>query len=327
MKKIINNLVAVFFIVVFCFLTGEAIIRIFYRCLFNYNMEMWRYAAELKKPLPYDNLPFHHFPNKQGSYYGVDIKTNSLGFRDYEYSIEKPSGKKRILFLGDSFTLGWGVPFDHTFSKQLEATLNKKDDSYQVINMGIGNYNSIMEVELFKLKGLMLNPDLVILMYFINDAEPTPKRMSALGYFFKKHSYLYGFLFDRYSKLKARFNKNFSWQNYYSQLYSRESANLSANKKAIKELFDLCEQAGIKVLVVNIPELHKLKDYPFSFAGEYIKSLALEADVPFLDMLNSFVDYGPELLWVSPEDSHANVKTNTIIAGQIYKKMQEDNLI
>jgi len=287
---------------------------------------MWRYAAEIKKPLRYENLPFHHFPYKEGNYYGVNIKTNSMGFRDYEYDIKKPLGKKRIVVLGDSFTLGWGVPFNDLFTKQLERMINQYDDRVEVINLGTGNYNSIMEVELFKLKGLILNPDLVILMYFINDAEPIPRRMTAMEYFFKKHSFLFGFLFDRFIKLKIIFDRNFDWRQYYRQLYDRESDALRMNKKSLIELCKICREQNIRLLIVNIPELHRLKEYPFAFVTNYIQTLADEEKVPFVDLLSAFADCDPQSLWVSSEDPHANSKANSIIATEIYKKIGQDML-
>ena len=82
-----------------CLVVSEILTRVFYDRLRNYNTEMCRYAAELKKPLSCENLPFHHRPNKEGSFYGVDIKINSLGLRDYEYSIEKPPNKKSTVKL------------------------------------------------------------------------------------------------------------------------------------------------------------------------------------------------------------------------------------
>ncbi len=297
-------------------------IRVCYKYLSNYNMEMWRYAAELKLPMPYSQLPFHHFPNKKGHYYGVDININSLGFRDREYTIEKTKNKKRIIFLGDSHTFGWGVPFEGLFTKQLEKMLNKKGDKYEVINMGVGNYNSTMELELFKLKGLKLDPDMVILMYFINDVEPIPRKKSFSEYFIIKHSYFFAFLFDRFSKSITRFDKNFTWDKYYSALYSsKNSQNLASNRKSIKELVELCKKNNIEILIVNIPELHMLKEYPFPYATEYIRGLAKEEDVPFLDLLPSFTEYEPKSLWVSLEDPHVNAKAHAIIAQQIYKEI------
>lgn len=55
------------------------------------------------------------------------------------------------MFIGDSFTLGWGVHFDSTFSQLIQKDL--KSQSIETINLGIGNYNAVMEVELFKKKG------------------------------------------------------------------------------------------------------------------------------------------------------------------------------
>ena len=283
---------------------------------------MWRYAAEIKQPLPYKDLPFYHFPNREGHYYGVSIKTNSLGLRDFEYSIEKPENVKRIIFLGDSFTFGWGVPIDSLYSKQVEKMLNGKDGKVEVINMGVGNYNSIMEVELFKLKGLELDPDMVVLMYFINDTEPVPQIKSRVEYYLLRHSYFMAFLFDRLVKIKTHFDKDFEWSKYYRSLYSDENAeNMAATKKAIEELIKICSKNDIKLLIVNIPELRSLKDYQFSEATEYIQSLAEEQKVPFLDLLPALVGHEEESLWVSPEDPHASELANGIIAAEIYNKI------
>ena len=305
---------------------GEITVRFSYNYLKNYNMEMWRYASEIKQPLPFKNLPFYHYPNKEGYYYGVDVKTNSLGLRDYEYSSEKPKNIKRIIFLGDSFTFGWGVPLDKLYSKQVEKMLNRKQKKIEVINLGIGNYNSIMELELLKQKGLMLDPDMVVLMYFVNDTEPVPRIKSKIEYLLFKHSYFMAFLFDRFVRLKTSLDKNFEWSQYYLSLYSQEnSENLARNKEAIKELIEICKRNGIKLLIVNIPELRMLEEYQFHQATMYIETLATEGGVPFLDLLPSLVGHKAESLWVSVEDPHASAFANGIIAKQIYKKISENS--
>ena len=126
MKKVIVNLLLISGSVLFCFIAGEFMIRFFHNSLSSYNLEMWRYAADLKEPYDNPELPFHHYPKKRGHYYGVDVQINSQGLRDREFSIRKPKDVKRIIFLGDSFTLGWGVPFDSMYSKKLEHELNKR---------------------------------------------------------------------------------------------------------------------------------------------------------------------------------------------------------
>ena len=100
MKQVFFNLLLLLFSILCCLLLGEAVIRSINHYRPNYDFEMWRYASELKQRLPYAKLPFHHFPNREGRYYGAEIRTNSLGFRDREYSIQKPGGRKRIIVLG-----------------------------------------------------------------------------------------------------------------------------------------------------------------------------------------------------------------------------------
>ncbi len=322
-KKLLVILISIFIAVVLC----EVFLRIFYNSYKNYNLEMWRYAVELKKPLSETKLPFHHYSNSSGNYYGIDITTNSFGFRGSEISKEKNDSIDRILFIGDSFTLGWGVPFDSICSKVLEKKLNYSKINYEVINTGIGNYNSIMEVELFKLKGLELKPNIVILMFFVNDVEPIPK-VSRLESSFIRNSYLFAFLFDKIQKISVLMNKHNNWKNYYKKLYFNENIDaLIQNKESLYELINICKQEHINLIIVNIPELHELKEYPLNISTQYIENIATEKNVRFIDLLDYLQDYKPESLWISQEDVHANAKANYIFANTIYEKLLEWELI
>lgn len=100
--------------------------------------------------------------------YNTSIKVNSLGWRDKEYSIEKPENTTRIIVLGDSFVFGEGVEENESWTNILEETLNqnpKKETNYEVISMGIGGYTTDSEFLHYKNKGIKYNPYLVILGY------------------------------------------------------------------------------------------------------------------------------------------------------------------
>jgi lysophospholipase L1-like esterase len=314
--------------VIVCLVGGELAVRAAYDRFRDYNMEMWRYASELKLPLDGERLPFHHRPDRAGDFYGVEIRTNSFGLRDREYTIDKPQGTERIVVLGDSFTLGWGVPLEDVFSKRLERLLNQDGARYQVINMGIGNYNTTMEVELFKWKGLDLDPDIVILAYFVNDTESIPAAKPAVMYALVRNSYFCAFLFDRMTRLRSRFISDFTWTSYYRSLYSPEnSSNLTRTRESLMELIELCDAGGIDLLIVSIPELREVGDYRFSYATEYVRGLAQEGGVPFLDLLPALSAHEPESLWVSPEDPHANGLANAIFAEEIYNRITTDGVV
>src|SRR4030095_14083069 len=98
---------------------------------------------------------------------------NSFGFRDREFSLQKPPGTFRILMLGDSYTFGIGSNLEDTFSKQLEKRLNAKGggERFEVINGGCSSYSPILEYLFLVSKGLQVNPDLVILNYDLSDVQ------------------------------------------------------------------------------------------------------------------------------------------------------------
>ena len=66
----------------------------------DFSMEMWKYAVRLKRPVPDPNLSFSHAPNSEAFLMGADVKINSHGLRDNEYSLTKPPGTYRIMMLG-----------------------------------------------------------------------------------------------------------------------------------------------------------------------------------------------------------------------------------
>lgn len=98
--------------------------------------------------------------------------TNSFGFRDHEFSLDKPPGIFRIIVLGDSLTFGWWEQIDETYPKVLERLLNEnplRPLKFEVYNLGIGGYNSTQELALLRTRALRFRPDLVIVGFCLND--------------------------------------------------------------------------------------------------------------------------------------------------------------
>ncbi len=299
----------------------EGGVRLAYPYIANYNLEMWRYFAEIKRPLSQEKLPFFHYPNRQGNYYGIQVKTNSHGYREREFSLQKPVGTKRVVLLGDSITLGWGVSAEETMAKVLETQLRKDDSNWEVLNMGVGNYNSMMEVALFKKIGIQAQPDIAILIHFVNDAEPVP-HLAPWLYPLRRASYLMALCFDTYTKLRPCIDPDFRWKDYYQNLYTSHNPALSGNRAALQELAALCKAQDIELLFVNFPELHQLAPYPFPETTAYVAQLAQENALPFVDLLSCFEKEPPESLWVSGEDTHGNGKANRIAAHALYQALR-----
>jgi len=89
------------------------------------------YHHDLKKNFIEDN----YFQFKK-----YKIITNSLGFKDSKIrNIEKNSPKRRIIFIGDSFTEGVGLNYENTFVGIIDKYLSKY--SILVLNAGVSSYS------------------------------------------------------------------------------------------------------------------------------------------------------------------------------------------
>ena len=75
----------------------------------QFDLEMWKYARDVKQLSADPLLAHEHAPNRVAVLMGVDFQTNSKGLRDREFSYDRQPGTLRILMLGNSLTVGWGV--------------------------------------------------------------------------------------------------------------------------------------------------------------------------------------------------------------------------
>jgi len=100
----------------------------------------------------------------------IRFKINGQGMRascDYPYN--KPLGVKRILSLGDSFTVGYEVDNNETFSSVIERELRSRGVAIEVLNAGVSGYSTAEECLYLERELLRYDPDLVLVSFFAND--------------------------------------------------------------------------------------------------------------------------------------------------------------
>jgi hypothetical protein len=93
--------------------------------------------------------------------FSIGLSVNSAGLRDDEASLDAP----RIVVLGDSQAMGWGVDQEQTFAKLIEA-----ETGHKTLNAGISSYGTARELLMLRrldLRGVHT----VILQYSDNDAR------------------------------------------------------------------------------------------------------------------------------------------------------------
>jgi hypothetical protein len=96
-------------------------------------------------------------------------RVNSQGMFGVERPVRKPEGLRRILLLGDSIL----EPDDKTADELMNARLEKlyPPGTTEVLNLGVGGYNTLMEVERLKVRGLPYEPDVVVMIFVENDFD------------------------------------------------------------------------------------------------------------------------------------------------------------
>jgi len=103
---------------------------------------------------------------------------NNLGFRDRDRIAQKPEETFRVLGIGDSFVYGAVAPEDN-FLQVAEAELNSlKAPGSQHVDiplLGCPGWSIENEVGLLKSQGLEMQPDLVVINFFVgNDVTGIP---------------------------------------------------------------------------------------------------------------------------------------------------------
>jgi lysophospholipase L1-like esterase len=158
------------------------------------------------KVSPYKNVVYDLIPNIKAYYARQWVHMNSDGFRDREYEISKPPGVMRILGIGDSVMFGQGVSQEKMYLTVLEKRLNQmyKSVKWEVINAGIPGYNTVMEVESLKEKGLKYGPDIVIIGFVGNDFCMPNFIVKRENYLTFKKSFLHEFIRKKIRLLRLK---------------------------------------------------------------------------------------------------------------------------
>ena len=128
--------------------------------------EVWAVNGWIVDPL----LGWALTPRVTSNHGGALARANRLGLRDEEMPVAKPPDEIRLLAIGDSTVLGFGIVREQTFSEQLEVLLKKRSGrAVQVINAGVPGYSSCQSMLYLRERGLALSPDVVIVETNFND--------------------------------------------------------------------------------------------------------------------------------------------------------------
>lgn len=138
---------------------GASLDTPFYGYMEHDSLKGWKASPNLRNFVGAKN------PNKNHK----RVSTNSKGMRgDKDFSYAKTIDKKRILFLGDSFTFGDEVNDNENYPYFVQQFLGT---SYEVMNMGMNGYGHDQMLLWLKEEGLKYKADKIILGFMPLDIK------------------------------------------------------------------------------------------------------------------------------------------------------------
>lgn len=242
------------------------------------------------------------------------VRTNSLGYRGPEPG---PKTARRVLFLGDSITLGDYLDEEDTFVRRVETLGRSRGTLLQTLNAGVPGIGLADELAILLETGLSSEPDDVVLGFYLNDVQPS--RGMALTHRppLVRSSRLLGSLAEAAARWRSRVEPLPDtvppetlavWREQIQQRFAGRTEPLIPTAAAfvedwgsawadgawerleplLEEMARATERRGIRLLVVAFP-LEDQVDVPSTAAVDHpqleLKRVGARLGVPVLDLL------------------------------------------
>lgn len=241
--------------------------------------------------LVFEPVPGLRHDGDPGGFYEYRGRSNSLGYRDREHSVEKPPGTYRIAVLGDSIAAGYRIErTEDAFPALLEAMLRARGLPVEVLSFGVTGYNTAQEVETLRARALRFDPDLVLLAYCHNDRRPPdPRILQGLREAQGGRRVVPLSLVDRRLAWSALY-RFLRFQVLASAQEDAGAAGEEAVARALDELAGMSRREGFEVLLAVFPYLPKLYDREHARQHARLAEIARRNGFHHLDLRPAFRD-------------------------------------
>jgi hypothetical protein len=248
-------------------------------------------------------------------------RTNADGLRDAPRG-ERRAGVARVLVFGDSYTFGWGVADSEPYPQRAEALLRADGLAVEVINAGVPGYNTEQEALLLAALLPRHRPDMVVLGYVVNDAEPQNNVPQPPGATYRwALSWAWE---DAREQVMRRLAGSPSWSSprkwevsfSYLMGFRAGSRKWRASRDAFLRIAAECRNAGVPLVVMTLPDVTQELDdrYPFGPIHDAVAEWSREAGVECEDVMRVVRGRDHRQLWI-PTDGHPNAAAHDLFAG------------
>ena len=237
---------------------------------------------------------------------------NRNAFRDNEvYYRELLPGRRRISFVGDSFTAGHGIKNEEDRFVNILRRAHPDWDIYILAKLGYDTGDELNLLDYLLKSHWQI--DQVVLVYCLNDiSDLMPERLEAFrrlntqieqSSWLVKNSYLVNTVAHRINLRRNPFMRGYYdmvLEGYRGPLWEKQKQRLLAFR-------DLVESHGGRLAVVTFPFMQDLgPNYKYQFVHDQLDEFWRAAHVPHHDLLAVYRPYPPAKLTVNRLDAHPN---------------------
>ena len=259
-----------------------------------------------------------------GTPWAVELAYNSAGYRGPEIPARRP-GVRRVVVLGDSFTVAWGVREEDMFTHVLEETLNERSPGgWEVVNAATANADFPRLWFLFK-ELLAYDPDIVVYAMTLTDPIRSPRlAASAPGSRPEPSSASGPRLLAVWRDYEAARRHDRDLHRWYRDLFSDENRNgWLETKQYIRRMDELAAQRGARFVLAMWPVLTGLEGtYPMEEAHRAVAGLCDKFQIAHHDFLDDLRGRRSRDLWVHPAERHPNEIAHRAVAAGLAPVLQ-----
>jgi lysophospholipase L1-like esterase len=282
--------------------------------------EQWKSLIHQRSGTP--GLEYELCPNVDSTDRGVSIRTNSLGMRGPELVLPRDPASVRIGVLGDSVAFGIGLPFEEIWSSIVlrEITQALPGSRFELMNCAVSGYSSRDEAQVLEHKLLPLDPDLVIVGYFLNDPEPEPLQ-PLQNYFHDPEWWQHSDILRRLAQLRRKRDvQDLGGGDVWRYYHAPAGEPWKRARAALERMAELARPRGVHVLLIVTPVLSPLEhwsEYPYEPIHAQVCELARGLGWDALDLLGALRNSGLEPPQLRLDESHPNARGHEIIGRAI----------
>ncbi len=260
-------------------------------------------------------------------WFAIHTKMNSMGCRDKKWSPEKPAGVRRIAFVGDSFTYGWGVEnvgerFSDRVQSRFEERAPGKVEILNVAKPGWGTGEQIQPIaDMISLYGV----DEVVLCYVPNDIEEllprsesfNPTRPPDSWFWNLDGSCLLDFIYRRIYRPRVP-----SVRGYHDWLAAgfADPSTWSRHTQQLRDIVSVCARSGVTLRVAVLPFLRTSGDrFRASEIQARVSGFFAGESIPTVDLLPTIEGRDITHLVVNSGDAHPNAECHELFAEAIWR--------